>query len=126
MEARTHDRARKFIAAERPGILADGDGGNAAQLDLHNITCPAYLLAGADDDITTPEQVLDAAKYIGTAEDRIVQGVVPGGHIGLFIGGDTLRGHWPQIARWIGAQQTIHRVDIRNRTALGLAPCAWG
>jgi hypothetical protein len=31
MEASTHDRTRKFVAPERSGILADGDGGNHAQ-----------------------------------------------------------------------------------------------
>jgi poly(3-hydroxyalkanoate) synthetase len=73
-------------------------------LNLRAITCPTYLLAGAADDITTPEQVLDAAKYIGTAKDRIVQKTVPGGHIGLFMGARTLKEHWPPIARWIAAQ----------------------
>src|SRR5664280_935179 len=85
--------------------LAKGEFvGLGRKLNLHDITCPTYLLAGADDDITTPEQVLDAAKYIGTAKDHIVQKTVPGGHIGLFMGANTLREHWPQIARWIGAQ----------------------
>ena len=56
------------------------------------------------DSITTTEQVLDAAKYIGTAKDRIVEETVPGGHIGLFMGANTLRDHWPRIARWICAQ----------------------
>ena len=78
--------------------------GLGRKLNLHNVTCPAYLLAGADDDITTPEQVLDAAKYLGTPKDRIVQKTVPGGHIGLFMGSRTLKEHWPPIARWIGAQ----------------------
>ena len=73
-------------------------------LDLRNITCPTYLLAGAADDITTPEQVLDAAKYIGTPKDRIVQKTVPGGHIELFMGARTLKDHWPAIAQWICAQ----------------------
>ena len=53
------------------------------QLDPHDIRCPVYLLAGAADDITTPEQVLDAAKYVGTPKDKVVQKIVPGGHIGL-------------------------------------------
>ena len=46
--------------------------GLGRRLNLHDITCPAYLLAGADDDITTPEQGLDAAKYEGPhhSEDR--------------------------------------------------------
>jgi poly(3-hydroxyalkanoate) synthetase len=79
--------------------------GLGRRLDLHAIECPTYLLAGASDDITTPEQVLDAAKYLGTPKDRIVQKTVAGGHIGLFMGGRTLKEHWPDIARWICAQR---------------------
>ena len=68
--------------------LAKGEFvGLGRKLSLRNITCPAYLLASASDDITTPKQVLDAAKYLGTPKDRIVPKTVPGGHIGLFIGG---------------------------------------
>jgi len=85
--------------------LAKGEFvGLGRKLDLHAITCPAYLLAGAADDITTPEQVLDAAKYLGTPKHHIVQKTVPGGHIGLFMGARTLAEHWPPIARWIAAQ----------------------
>jgi polyhydroxyalkanoate depolymerase len=73
-------------------------------LKLQDIICPTYLLAGAADDITTPEQVLDAAKYIGTSKDHIVQKTVPGGHIGLFMGTTTLKEHWPSIAQWVAAQ----------------------
>ena len=84
--------------------LAKGEFvGLGRKLNLRNITCPAYLLAGAKDDITTPEQILDAAKYLGTPKDRIIQKTVPGGHIGLFMGAHTLNEHWPLIARWIAA-----------------------
>ena len=78
--------------------------GLGRQLDLHNITCPVYLLAGAGDDITTPEQVLNAAKCVGTQADRIVSRTVPGGHVGLFMGARTLQEFWPQIARWVASQ----------------------
>jgi poly(3-hydroxyalkanoate) synthetase len=85
--------------------LAKGEFiGLGRRLNLRDITCSTYLLAGADDDITTPEQALDAAKYLGTLKDRIVQKTVPGGHIGLFMGARTLKEHWPAIARWIAAQ----------------------
>ena len=74
--------------------LAKGEFiGLGRKLNLRNITCPAYLLAGATDDITTPEQVLDAAKYLGTPKECVVQKTVPGGHIGLFMGARTLREH---------------------------------
>ncbi|MDR3537428.1 MAG: alpha/beta fold hydrolase [Acetobacteraceae bacterium] len=73
-------------------------------LNLHAIKCPAYLLGGAGDDITTPEQVLDAAKYLGTPKSHIVQQTVPGGHIGLFMGARTLKEYWPRIGQWIAAR----------------------
>ncbi|WP_438396211.1 alpha/beta fold hydrolase [Caballeronia sp. DA-9] len=72
-------------------------------LSLKAITCPVYLLAGESDDITTREQVLDATKYLGTPAEHIVQKLVPGGHIGLFMGSRTLKETWPGIAAWIAA-----------------------
>lgn len=73
-------------------------------LDLRTITCPTYLLAGANDDITTPEQVLNAAAYLGTPPEKLQRKTVPGGHIGLFMGARTLKEHWPGIAQWIASQ----------------------
>jgi poly(3-hydroxyalkanoate) synthetase len=78
--------------------------GLGRKLTLRNITCPLYLLAGESDDITTPEQVLGADKYVGTPRERILKKTVPGGHIGLFMGAKTLNEHWPEIARWLAAQ----------------------
>ena len=75
--------------------------GLGRRLDLHDVTCPVYLLAGAQDDITPKEQVFDARKYLGTPKTRIDKALVPGGHIGLFMGKRTLSEHWPAIARWI-------------------------
>ena len=85
--------------------LAKGEFvGLGRKLSLRNITCPTYLLAGAADDITTPEQVLNAEKCLGTPKDHIVKKTIPGGHIGLFMGARTLMEYWPEIARWIAAQ----------------------
>ena len=82
--------------------LAKGEFmGLGRKLDLHDIACRTYLLAGADDDITAPEQVLDDAKYLGTPQSQIMKMTVPGGHIGLFMGARTLKEHWPPIVRWI-------------------------
>lgn len=75
--------------------------GLGRRLDLKDITCPVYLLAGARDDITTPEQVFNAEKYLGTPREHIEKALVPGGHIGLFMGAQTLKTTWPSIARWI-------------------------
>jgi poly(3-hydroxyalkanoate) synthetase len=78
--------------------------GLGRRLDLKNITCPVYLLAGDSDDITTKEQVFDAGKYLATPKDKIEMKLVPGGHIGLFMGFRNLKDAWPLIARWILAQ----------------------
>jgi poly(3-hydroxybutyrate) depolymerase len=60
-----------------------------------------YPLAGESDDITTREHVFDAEKYLGTPKDKIQKQLVPGGHIGLFMGSRTLKEAWPGIAHWI-------------------------
>ncbi len=78
--------------------------GLGRRLSLKAITCPLYLLAGESDDITPREQVFAAAGLVGTPADKITQKLVPGGHIGLFMGARTLREHWPGIARWIATQ----------------------
>ncbi|WP_417678274.1 alpha/beta fold hydrolase [Pseudodonghicola sp.] len=70
------------------------------KLSLKSITCPTYLLAGASDDITTKEQVFAARDLIGTPKKNIVEKLVPGGHIGLFMGSHTLAEAWPIIAKW--------------------------
>ncbi len=75
--------------------------GLGRRLSLQHVTCPAYLLAGESDDITTREQVFDAEKYLGTPKDKIEKKLVPGGHIGLFMGSRTLQEAWPTIAHWI-------------------------
>ena len=70
-------------------------------LNLKDVTCPVYMLAGKSDDITSTEQVFNAANYLGTPQDKIARQLVPGGHIGLFMGSRTLKTAWPEIARWI-------------------------
>ena len=75
--------------------------GLGRRLDLRDIICPVYLLAGESDDITTSEQVFNAEKYLGTPKEQIEKKLVPGGHIGLFMGSRTLQETWPAIAHWI-------------------------
>jgi polyhydroxyalkanoate depolymerase len=77
--------------------------GLGRRLNLKDIICPVYLLAGESDDITTKEQVFEAEKLFGTPKDEIAKKLVPGGHIGLFMGSRTLNETWPAIARWISS-----------------------
>jgi poly(3-hydroxyalkanoate) synthetase len=79
--------------------------GLGRRLNLHDVTCPVYLLAGAADDITSTEQVFGAENYLGTPKDKIEKQIVPGGHVGLFMGSRNLREVWPVIAEWIGQVQ---------------------
>lgn len=71
------------------------------RISLRDITRPAYLLAGSSDDITPSAQVFAADGLLGTQRADIRQAVVPGGHIGLFMGARALRDVWPPIAAWI-------------------------
>jgi poly(3-hydroxybutyrate) depolymerase len=71
------------------------------KIGLHDITCPTFLLAGEGDDITPSPQVFEAEKRLGTPKDKIVKKLVPGGHIGLFMGKKTLEQAWPEVAKWI-------------------------
>jgi len=73
-------------------------------LSLRHVACPTYLLAGESDDITTKEQVFNAENLFGTPRNKIMKQLVPGGHIGLFMGAHNLRNAWPAIARWIAVQ----------------------
>lgn len=70
-------------------------------LNLRDVIAPTYLLAGEADDITTREQVFAAMELFGTPADQIVKQLVPGGHIGLFMGRRTLAEAWPQIGAWM-------------------------
>ncbi len=78
--------------------------GLGRKLDLQHIRVPTYLLAGNSDDITTKEQVFNAAALIGAPSSAVVKKLAPGGHIGLFMGRRTLAEIWPDIGRWIRAQ----------------------
>jgi len=71
------------------------------KIGLHDITCPAFLMAGEGDDITPAPQVFEADKKLGTPKHKIVKKLVPGGHIGLFMGSKTLEDSWPEVAKWI-------------------------
>jgi len=82
--------------------LAKGEFvGLGHKLNLKDITVPVFLLAGAQDDITTAEQVFNAERLLGTPHKDIEKQLVPGGHIGLFMGTNTLRETWPKIGRWL-------------------------
>jgi poly(3-hydroxyalkanoate) synthetase len=64
---------------------------------LESLTMPLNLLAGASDHITPPDQVFALADYVGTPSEQIRRRISSGGHLGLFMGHEALRKHWPPM-----------------------------
>lgn len=77
------------------------------RVTLQDVACPLYLLAGEDDDITTPEQVFAAANLVATPVTSIEKKTAPGGHIGLFMGTRTMTETWPAIGEWLKTLEAV-------------------
>lgn len=65
-------------------------------VELSRIACPLNLLGGETDHITPPAQVFALADHAGTPREDILFDTVPGGHLGLFMGRESLARHWPR------------------------------
>jgi poly(3-hydroxybutyrate) depolymerase len=68
-----------------------------SRVTLANIDMPLNLLAGATDHITPPDQVFAIADIASTPGELVWRDVAPGGHLGLFMGHQALRKHWPAL-----------------------------
>jgi poly(3-hydroxybutyrate) depolymerase len=66
-------------------------------VDLASLAMPLNLLAGATDHITPPDQVFAIAAHASTPPELVVRDVTEGGHLGLFMGHQALRRHWPAL-----------------------------
>ena len=66
-------------------------------VDLARIACPLYLLGGATDHITPPDQVFALADAASTPAEDVTCRVTSGGHLGLFMGHEALSEHWPPL-----------------------------
>ena len=92
--------------------LVSGElGAHGRRVDLADIRCPLYLLAGAKDHITPPPQVFALADFASTPANEITRATTSGGHLGLFMGHEALRGHWAVIF-----------ADIARRSLAVLSP----
>jgi poly(3-hydroxyalkanoate) synthetase len=67
------------------------------QVDLGRIDMPLNLLAGASDHITPPDQVFALAEAASTPAEFVRRETASGGHLGLFMGHEALRDHWPVL-----------------------------
>jgi poly(3-hydroxyalkanoate) synthetase len=67
------------------------------KVDLARLEMPLNLLAGATDHITPPDQVFALATHASTPAELVTRHVSTGGHLGLFMGHEALREHWPRV-----------------------------
>jgi poly(3-hydroxyalkanoate) synthetase len=67
-------------------------------IDLAAVKAPLFLLAGRDDDVTPPAQLLSVRDRVGTPARRIRTAIARCGHLSLFMGARTLRHEWQQVA----------------------------
>jgi poly(3-hydroxybutyrate) depolymerase len=67
------------------------------KVDLSRIEMPLNLMAGATDHITPPAQVFALQDYASTPTDLTTRHMSTGGHLGLFMGHEALREHWPRM-----------------------------
>ena len=67
------------------------------RVDLGALKCPLNLLGGAGDHITPPDQVFALAEYAGTKDADVLRDTSTGGHLGLFMGRESLSERWPSL-----------------------------
>lgn len=67
------------------------------KIGIGDIICPTFLMADESDDITPYPQVFAAEAKLGIPKEKIAKKLVPGGHIGLFMGSKTLKSFWPEF-----------------------------
>ena len=73
-------------------------------VELGRIECPLNLLAGATDHITPPDQAFALADYASTPVEDTERRLASGGHLGLFMGHEALREHWPPLLAAVRAR----------------------
>jgi poly(3-hydroxybutyrate) depolymerase len=82
----------------RDNLLISGELELAGRdVDLHKLTMPLNLLGGEKDHITPADQVFALAHATSTPDGLIRRSITTGGHLGLFMGHEALREHWPPM-----------------------------
>jgi len=71
------------------------------RINLRDVAVPAYLLAGANDEIVPPAQAFATASLLRTPAELIETACEPCGHLGLFMGRNTIANAWRRIAHWL-------------------------
>ncbi len=76
-------------------------------VDLGEVHCPVYLLAGAKDHITPPAQVFALADFVSTPEEEVTRLTTTGGHLGIFMGHESLKNYWRPVFADIASRSLI-------------------
>src|SRR5665647_3687402 len=71
------------------------------RIELSRLRLPMYLLAGSEDEVVAPEQLLAVERLVGTPPEHLRHEVAPSNHLGLFMGKRVLREYWPRIVLWL-------------------------
>ncbi|MEZ5785054.1 MAG: alpha/beta fold hydrolase [Xanthobacteraceae bacterium] len=90
------------------------------RIDLAEVKLPILLLAGAEDKLIAPQQVLSTERLVGTAPADVKTIVTPSSHLGLFMGRRCLGQVWPEIVDWLAGP--VAAPEPRATAASGMQP----
>src|SRR3954454_3455294 len=110
-----------FVKNELVGGTLTVDG---AAVDLGAIACPVNMLAGAADHITPPAQVFALADHVSTPAADMLARTTGGGHLGLFMGTEALRDHWPVVMAAALEHSRPRGTDVERARRAGRAATA--
>lgn len=68
---------------------------------LSKVKAPMLLLAAEHDEFVASEQLFAAERLTGTAANAVRKITVPGNHLGLFLGANTVSQTWPTVGHWL-------------------------
>ncbi len=69
------------------------------RVDLKKITANHLSIAASEDNICPPQSATCIKELISSQDNEAV--VLPGGHVGVLIGGRALKTTWPRITDWL-------------------------
>jgi polyhydroxyalkanoate synthase len=72
---------------------------NGRRVDLKRINAAHLSVAASEDTIVPPKAALCMKELISSEDNEAV--LLPGGHVGVIVGGRALKTAWPRITEWI-------------------------
>src|SRR5262249_46497445 len=84
------------------------------EVSLGSIDIPVYILAGTNDEVVEPGQLLSIKKLIATPEDSIVTALEPVRHLTLFMGREILARRWSEIGQWLAGSTKERTPGVAN------------